>query len=47
MKIILLSAGWEDYLYWQETDKKILRKINSLIKEVERSPFQGAGSPNH
>lgn len=32
-------------MYWQETDKKILRKINSLIKEVERSPFQGAGKP--
>ncbi|MCF1750614.1 Txe/YoeB family addiction module toxin [Mariniradius sediminis] len=45
MKIIFLSTGWEDYLYWQETDKKVLRKINSLIKEVERSPFQGAGKP--
>lgn len=32
-------------MYWQETDKKVLRKINSLIKEVERSPFQGAGKP--
>lgn len=32
-------------MYWQETDKKILRKINSLINEVERSPFQGAGKP--
>jgi toxin YoeB len=45
MKIIFLGTGWEDYLYWQETDKKILRKINSLINEVERSPFQGAGKP--
>lgn len=45
MKKVFLSPGWEDYLYWQQTDKRILRKINSLIKEIERSPFDGTGKP--
>ncbi len=37
--------AWEDYLYWQEHDKKILRKINRLIKEIARSPFERIGDP--
>ena len=37
--------GWEDYLYWQETDKKIVKKINELIKECLRTPFDGKGKP--
>ena len=45
MKIIFLSTGWEDYLYWQYTDKSILKKINALIKEAERMPFEGSGKP--
>ncbi|UOD35659.1 Txe/YoeB family addiction module toxin [Deferribacteraceae bacterium V6Fe1] len=45
MDIIFSSNAWEDYLYWQENDKKILRKINELIKAIEREPFQGLGSP--
>jgi toxin YoeB len=45
MKIIFLDAAWEDYLYWQSTDKPILRKINTLIKETERIPFEGNGKP--
>lgn len=45
MKKIFLSPGWDDYLYWQQTDKRILRKINSLIKEIERTPFEGTGKP--
>ena len=45
MKKIFLSPAWEDYLYWQQTDKSILRKINSLIKEIERTPFEGTGKP--
>lgn len=45
MKLIFLSTGWEDYLYWQVTDKKTLKKINALIKEIQRSPFQGNGKP--
>jgi toxin YoeB len=45
MKLIFLSTGWEDYLYWQVTDKKTLKKINELVKEIQRSPFQGNGKP--
>jgi toxin YoeB len=45
MKVIFLSVAWEDYLYWQSTDKSILKKINALIKEVKRTPFEGGGKP--
>jgi len=37
--------GWDDYLYWQNNDKKILKKINRLIKEIQREPFEGIGEP--
>ncbi len=37
--------AWEDYLYWQQNDKKILKKINRLIKEIQREPFEGIGEP--
>lgn len=45
MKIIFLTVAWEDYLYWQGTDKSMLKKINALIKEIERIPFEGSGKP--
>ena len=45
MKIIFLSPAWEDYLYWQSTDKSMFKKISSLIKEIERVPFEGNGKP--
>jgi toxin YoeB len=37
--------AWEDYLYWQQNDKKVLKKINQLIKEIQREPFSGIGEP--
>lgn len=37
--------GWEDYVYWQTNDKKLLKKINELIKAALRSPFEGVGKP--
>ena len=43
MNIMFLDDGWEDYLYWEKTDKKILHRINQLIKEIQRSPFAGMG----
>lgn len=44
--IIAWSDGaWEDYLYWQETDKSMLKRINRLIKDTMRHPFQGLGDP--
>ncbi|WP_420315787.1 Txe/YoeB family addiction module toxin [Ekhidna sp.] len=45
MKIVFLANGWEDYLYWQKQDKKILKKVNELIKDCQRSPFDGIGKP--
>lgn len=45
MEIVFLEQGWEDYLYWQDQDKKILKKINSLLKDIARDPFNGIGSP--
>ncbi|MEZ2337721.1 Txe/YoeB family addiction module toxin [Mucilaginibacter sp. RCC_168] len=45
MKIVFLSPAWDDYLYWQSTDKSILKKINTLIKEIERIPYDGSGKP--
>lgn len=37
--------GWNDYLYWQRQDKKTLRRINAIIKDIMRSPFEGIGKP--
>lgn len=45
MKLIFSEHAWEDYLYWQRTDRRILERINKLIKEVQRSPFEGTGKP--
>ncbi len=45
MRLTFSSHGWEDYLYWQKTDRKILRRINALIKEIKRSPYEGTGKP--
>ena len=45
MKIIFMTRAWEDYLYWQQNDRTILKKVNALIKEAMRSPFEGTGKP--
>lgn len=45
MMLIWASSAWEDYLYWQQSDKKILKRINQLIKEISREPFEGIGDP--
>lgn len=37
--------AWEDYLYWQTHDKKILKRINQLVKDISRNPFEGIGKP--
>jgi len=37
--------AWDDYLYWQQKDKKIVRRINTLIREIQRTPFAGIGDP--
>ena len=45
MKLISSEHAWEDYLYWQRTDRKVLDRINKLIREIQRTPFEGAGKP--
>ena len=45
MKLIFSEKGWEDYLYWQSADKKTLKRINMLIKDIKRDPFKGIGDP--
>ena len=45
MKLVFSEQAWDDYLYWQKTDKKIIKRINSLIKEIKRSPYEGVGKP--
>lgn len=45
MKIVFAEEAWNDYLYWQETDKKMLKRINELIKAISREPFAGIGDP--
>ncbi|EBP0114791.1 Txe/YoeB family addiction module toxin [Salmonella enterica subsp. salamae] len=45
MKLPWSEEAWEDYLYWQETDKRMVKKINELIKDIRRTPFEGKGKP--
>jgi len=45
VKLIFSYHAWDDYIYWQKTDKKILHRINTLIKETKRDHFEGVGKP--
>jgi toxin YoeB len=46
VKIVFSSQAWEEYIYWQKkTDKTMLKRINDLIKEIRRTPFEGKGKP--
>lgn len=45
MQIRFDPLAWEDYLYWQQNDKALLKRINMLIKEIQRDPFTGIGKP--
>ncbi len=45
MKLTFSTKAWEQYVYWQKTDKKILKRINLLIKDIQRTPNQGMGKP--
>jgi len=45
MRITFSKNSWEDYISWQKEDKNILKKINQLIKEIRRTPYQGLGNP--
>ena len=45
MKLIFTERGWEDYLWFQANERKLLKKINTLIKDIQREPFEGLGKP--
>ena len=45
MRILWEESAWNDYLYWQEQDKKTLKRINVLIKDIQRNTFEGIGKP--
>jgi len=45
MKLVWSANAWEDYLYWQANDKKTVKRINALIKDIKRGPFEGLGKP--
>jgi toxin YoeB len=40
-----LDQAWENYLYWQTTDKRILKRINQILKDIDRTPYEGIGKP--
>ena len=45
MNLVFATQAWEDYLYWQTTDKKMVRRVHELLKDTIRSPFEGIGKP--
>ena len=45
MRKVFTDDAWNDYLYWQTQDRKTLKRINALIRDIERSPFEGIGKP--
>lgn len=45
MMLHFTDDAWDDYLYWQQTDKAVLKRINQLIKDMQRHPFEGLGKP--
>lgn len=45
MRLIFVDESWDDYLYWQETDKKMFQRINDILKDIMRNQFKGIGKP--
>lgn len=45
MRFVFVDESWEDYMYWQKTDNRLLQRINILLKEISRTPFTGSGKP--
>ena len=44
-RLTFAEDAWEEYLYWQTQDRKTLKRINALLKEIQRSPYEGTGKP--
>ena len=45
MKYVFTALSWEDYLYWQKNDKQKLKRINELLRDISRNPYEGIGKP--
>lgn len=45
MKVVFSEHAWQEYLSWQKTDRKLVQRINALIREIQRTPFEGIGKP--
>ncbi|NOQ29853.1 MAG: Txe/YoeB family addiction module toxin [Helicobacteraceae bacterium] len=45
MRLIFSDKAWGDYMFWQQTDRQVLKKINNLIRDIKRNPFDGVGKP--
>ena len=45
MKLVFADEAWDDYLYWQKQDRRVVDRINKLIAETSRDPFEGIGKP--
>jgi toxin YoeB len=45
LKLVFSEHAWDEYLYWQNSDKKMLKRINTLIRDIQRMPFEGIGKP--
>lgn len=45
MRLVFTTRSWDDYLYWRKNDKRMVRRINDLIKDIQREPFEGIGKP--
>jgi toxin YoeB len=45
MNVTFTDDSWNDYVYWQQTDRQILKRINKLLKDIQRNPFEGIGKP--
>jgi toxin YoeB len=45
VKVVFDEHAWDDYLYWQKTDRRIVQRINALIGDIQRAPFAGVGKP--
>jgi toxin YoeB len=45
VRLVFSEHAWDDYLYWQKTDRKVVARINHLIREIQRAPFEGVGKP--
>ena len=45
MQVLWHESGWDDYIWWQSQDKKTLKRINALIKDMQRTPYEGLGKP--